>query len=238
MADGTRFCNDGKFAEIAVFYLDVRQRIIAAEREEEEQRLSITAISELRNALDHLMRAKAAEVGAISGDALSGLSPGDYIDKNLDKALGHLYRASYDAYDIISIELIAKIDKLLETISRRTLYEVIPDAADRITAPYTKSTEVLKQAKSDKDVESENDRGRFFKAYEDATGALATILSYLQSVEVDLQRAEKEHREEEGRKAGEREAQQRADRRQSVLQWVIPIVTAILGAVVTYLLTS
>ncbi|MBN1574255.1 MAG: hypothetical protein JW984_13740 [Deltaproteobacteria bacterium] len=116
------FESDYKFI-VQFFREEIKGLVIAAEKFDIKQNLSITAISELRSAFDHLMRADSAKYGIYSEEEIfeeSGLGIVEYYKTNLDKALAHLFRAGYDAYDIIAIGLIDQIDSMLNEISPKT----------------------------------------------------------------------------------------------------------------------
>jgi hypothetical protein len=164
------------------FYFEIKELIAAAEREDGEQRISISAIAELRSALDHIMRAHNVEHELISEDEISkssGLTPKVYCKKNYEKAYAHLYRAGYDAYDCIAIGIIDEIDKLLDSVSKHALYTVIPGATDTIINPYREAKKLFTSAKIKKDVESHNQERKQFEQYESANGQLCDILDML-----------------------------------------------------------
>lgn len=101
------------YRDLIEFYFVIKQVVIAAERDDKERRLSFSAINELRSALDHIMRAHGVVHGTSNADAAvseSGLTVYDYCTKNLSKAKGHLYRAGFDAYDIIGINTSLELD--------------------------------------------------------------------------------------------------------------------------------
>jgi hypothetical protein len=89
------------FAELVILYRRTKRFIFASEKISGDNRLSAPAINELRNAFEHTMRVSAVMYASIeTGPTESGLTPCQYCERNLDKAMGHVYRAAYDALDI------------------------------------------------------------------------------------------------------------------------------------------
>lgn len=169
---------DDDYKQLIAFYFRIKKLVAAAEREDLEQRISISAINELRSAFDHVMRTQGLIYGIVEQANIrqeSGLEPSEYCKMNLDKAYGHLYRAGYDAYDTISIRLIDEIENMLKRISRRTLHSVMKDATSRIAKPYLEAKSLFVEAKIRKDVESRDQEERQFRIYEDANLALCSI---------------------------------------------------------------
>jgi hypothetical protein len=88
-----------KFSELYNLYKEVKNIVFLAEYENKEQKYIISSVNELRNTLDHIMR--------------SFDSP-EFMDSSFDKAKGHLYRAGYDAYEIVVLSKLAEIKNLKE----------------------------------------------------------------------------------------------------------------------------
>lgn len=162
--------NHQDYRQLVALYFRAKEVIIAAEREEGEQRVSLSAVAELRSALDHIMRIHARVLSAEDGGRNpQGADDTDsYIDRHISKAAGHLYRAAYDAYDIIGIQFLDAIQALLSSVSREALYSVIPDAHGRILTPIRSSSRRFTAAKISKDVESREEEANRFAEYEAA----------------------------------------------------------------------
>ena len=147
MTDQEQHELDELYKEAIKLYFAVKRLIVKAEREDAEQRISLSAIAELRSALDHMMRAHSISCGVGSLRPELQMEPSDYCRKNLDKAIGHLYRAGYDAYDILSIRLIEDIEKCLNDVSSEAIYHVIPTASEQIMRPLIAAKQMLEDAK-------------------------------------------------------------------------------------------
>ncbi len=99
-----------------------KAHIIYCEEMDAGSRTFIQPRNELCNALEHLMRAKASELGLKDGG-----SDAAYIRENLDAALGHEYRAFFDVCDWLSVQLRKKIRVTLEPYSTAVLNTAVPD---------------------------------------------------------------------------------------------------------------
>lgn len=180
---------------IEFYQKKVKEVVVASERQSHEQKISIPAVIEIRSAFDHIARVHAVMYcdGVNDNLAESGLSSFEYCTKNLDKAHGHLYRAAYDAYDVIAISLQKEIERLLNSISRETLFAVVPDAHNMIYIPYHEARKLVTQEKTYKDVTSRTEEEKQFKQYETATNQLLdvkeTILKHMAAlVEYDKEK--------------------------------------------------
>ncbi len=71
--------------------------LLAEEHEPEEWKKFLQPAMEEGYALAHIMRSKAAELGF--SEDLGPNNKQRYIEKNLDKAIGHFYRAFFDTAD-------------------------------------------------------------------------------------------------------------------------------------------
>jgi len=183
------------YKNLIAFYFEVKELIAAAEREDGKQRISISAIAELRSTLDHIMRAQSVEYGLVSEEEIranSGLDGKTYRRKNYDKAYAHLYRSGYDAYDCISISLMDRIKNILNGISRQALYSVLPEAARSVATPYNEAKNLFTFAKVTKDVESHDQEKKQYQMYEQANKQLCDILDLLTKNESHMIEYDKE----------------------------------------------
>jgi len=190
---------DASYRELVGFYFQVKELVAASETEDSEQRLSLSAISELRAAIDHVMRAHNVLYGLVQENDIAtqtGLPAVEYCGKNYDKARGHLYRAGYDAYDIIIISLVQEIRRMLRCLSLSALYAVIPDAAESVMAPLEEGRSLAVQAKMKKDIESTSQERQQFLACEQAAKRLYDVKHLLDQKGKALIDFEKAHRKE------------------------------------------
>lgn len=153
----------------------------------------------MRSAFDHIARAHAVMSGLVSEKEL-GLSGADvfrYCEKNFDKAHGHLYRAAYDAYDVIAVSYAIKIEELQKNFSSRALFTVIPDASEKIINPYESAKDLVTQEKLQKDVNNKAEEQEQFEQYETATNTLKDVYDTLTTHMPALLRVDKEERKSE-----------------------------------------
>ena len=104
--------------------------------------------NELKNALEHIVRAKANELG------LTLTSPIDqpYIQTNLDRALGHEYRAFFDICDWLSIILRRELLESLKHYDHETINAVIPSYYSAIRPKFEKICSDIATVRTSKDI--------------------------------------------------------------------------------------
>ena len=179
---------------IVTLYREVKGYVIASEKLSSGARVSIPALNELRNAFDHYMRAEYIwKHGAQPGE---GAEPDifKYCEKNLQKALGHVYRAGYDALDIIALNKVRQIEKYSDGYRLTTFHTVISDYAVCIRAPFEKGIKQCDEAKKGKDIEAEQIRehSELFANYKEGINALESVLHVLHKHDKDLLGVEEE----------------------------------------------
>ncbi|MGB4062530.1 MAG: hypothetical protein WBK19_01765 [Azonexus sp.] len=110
--------------KLAELYTQAKLLILYSEEIDPSARSNIQVIKELRDALDHLMRVVAARLG---DTVPAGAGEQNYCFKNLDKAIGHVYRAAFDALDGTVLSLREKIVEILKNYPQTVITKVIPD---------------------------------------------------------------------------------------------------------------
>lgn len=100
-----------KLTEIKDLYAEVKEVIILAENFDPSSDVYLSPLTELRNTLDHIMRS---------------FSYPEKLDSEFDEAKEHLYRAGYDAYEVLAINVCHRIVKCVEQYSTKTISEVFP----------------------------------------------------------------------------------------------------------------
>jgi len=166
---------DAKLSELISLYDKVKKYIIASEKASAENKLSIPAINELRNAFDHHMRASAIRLQVRRVPEESGMSEMAYCTSNIDKAVGHIYRAGYDALDVISLCLMTDIKKIVESVSRTTLVADFAGYSQEIRIPLETAMSTCDAAKLSKDVKENGAGQAHFSRYESAIQELTAI---------------------------------------------------------------
>lgn len=135
-----------KLKEITKLYLKVRELMLYADEIHPEKKTFIPPINEIRNAFDHLMRVFAVKF------ELKTTDKEDYITDNLDRALGHVYRAAFDVLDYVSIHLRNKILDEINEIPTEALNVVFPDYYQKIRPDIEKASTEISDFRSRKDM--------------------------------------------------------------------------------------
>jgi hypothetical protein len=121
-------------------------------------------ISEWRHAEEHIVRSKSAELGISShGDPPATL---EYIEKSLDSALGHEYRAFFDTCDWLSTELRRQISSDLDGYKHEVINYVIPAYYSSFRPRIEEICQTIARVRSKKDIDSTGDIVSEVKEYE------------------------------------------------------------------------
>ena len=139
-------------------YKNLKKYLLKAEQMDKDRKTQPQILLELRNALDHFMRIFLTKNGfnekILSQDEKELTH---YINNQMDKFYGHLYRAAYDILDWLSIDIHDKIDNLLESYPTQTISEVIPEYYSIILPKLDKISLEISEIREKKDVDNEND---------------------------------------------------------------------------------
>jgi len=181
-------------AHLVDLYKDVKSYVIQSEKLSEGRRTSTPALNELRHAFDHWMRVEA--VWRHGRPVPEGAEPdgAKYCEKNLRKTIGHVYRAGYDALDIMALHKLRQVDVYQTSFRLSARLQVITDYAERVRMPLEKAVATCNKAKLGKDVESERveEHVGFFRMYHEAIEDLDAVLKVLEDHEQLLHDAERE----------------------------------------------
>jgi hypothetical protein len=197
-------------SEIIELYFRVKKLIIEAENVDPEKRIPLNSVNEMRNALDHLMRVWGKKQGLIENVD---------VDLNLQQAMEHIYRAGYDACDLIAISLFEAIDGLLRDYSSRAILQVIPDFYQRIYPKLEKLRREIEEAKVIKGTLEESFSPQYFQRYESIVKEVKELKAELEEKVTAIERVESELENS------------------NKFQWKVSIVSALLGAMLGSLLT-
>lgn len=108
-----------KLTELSEIYKSVKHIFLLVEYYNGKKGIVVSSINELRSAFDHMMR-------AMTKDDQDGL-----IDE-MESAKKHLYRAAYDACEVIILDRLDYIESLKSIVSFKTLSKVYPEYATEI----------------------------------------------------------------------------------------------------------
>ncbi len=107
---------------------------------------------ELRHGLEHIVRAQAAMLGINGGET----SP-NYIEHSFDKAIGHEYRAFFDAADWLSVSIRKRIIETLDVYSPECIAAVIPEYYTKLRPSIDQSCREIAGIRGAKDVARNSD---------------------------------------------------------------------------------
>lgn len=206
--------------ELVALYLQIKQWIINAEELDARLESNIAAIKEMRDVLDHVIRFIARYLdGSQDGDK-------DYLNLQIQKAHGHIYRAGYDSLDGVIVSVLARIEEeYLAEIPATTIRDVMPEYWKTYRPRLEEIRENASKYRAQKDIGEIN--GERFSTYQnDALEALKIgkkIRDYQVSLQDHLKRTQNEERE--------------ARKKEWAVKYLVPFGTAVIGALLTWLLT-
>lgn len=206
--------------ELIDLYLSVKKWIIDAEELDARLESNIAAIKEMRDALDHVIRFIARYMdGSPDGDR-------DYLVLQIQKAHGHIYRAGYDSLDGVIVSVLARIEEeYLADIPVSSIRDVMPEYWREYRPRLEEIREKASGYRAQKDIGEIN--GERFGAYQnDALDALK-IGKKIRDAQAGLQ----DH------KLRTEEAERQAKRKEWMVKYLVPLAAAIVGSLVTWLLT-
>ena len=174
------------------------------------------ATEELRHAFDHLMRVFAFKFGFKQANA-------KYAIENLMSAYRHLYRAAYNLLDYLSIYFMDKVQEEMNSFSGKTLQEVFPKYYKEIK-PYfeVEAPAEISNLRSEKYIgkRNENDLNKYINIVERFKSYYGEIIK----IKPNLIEYEKKTRDK--------------NKKSRLWQLLIPIITAIIGAVIGWMLST
>jgi len=143
--------------QITQLYGKVKELIIFCEENHEEFKSNLHVVKELRDAFDHIMRIFAVKFG------IKEEKEEKYIEINMDKVFGHVYRAGYDTLDFATLILRDKINKEVLEFSPLAIQAAIPTYYSEIRPSVESITSDIIKLRTNKDVA--NPSPEVFEAY-------------------------------------------------------------------------
>ncbi len=134
---------------LVVLHNKTKSISIAAE-ELGDQSTDFQTVKEHRDAYEHIMRIYAAELDIVQPP--DGLTKDQYSDKSLDKALGHEFRAFYDASDLYSIRVKAEIYNILNPFTVDCIRTAIPNYFSEIKPKFYEIIKLIGKMRENKDI--------------------------------------------------------------------------------------
>ncbi len=139
------------WSKIVTLHGHTKALTLRAEELDTNQEFFFPSVIQQRDAHDHIIRAYAAKVGVkdFSGDAEQ---TDKYIRTNLDKALGHEYRAFFDIADWLAILYREEITATLTTYSSQCIRTAVPNYYSEIVPRLERLHRDIEGIRSRKDI--------------------------------------------------------------------------------------
>lgn len=137
---------ESELRQVTELYGKVKELILFCEENHEEFKSNLHEVKELRDAFDHLMRIFAARLG------VKDEKDDRYVKANMDKVLGHVYRAGYDTLDYATLILRDKINSEVLGFSPSAIQAAIPTYYSEIRPSVESITSDIIKLRNDKDV--------------------------------------------------------------------------------------
>lgn len=160
---------------------------LLAEEFDPESKDFIQPAMELRHGLEHVVRAQAALL-KINSDA--GVQSHEYVAHSFDKAIGHEYRAFFDAADWLSVRMRERITDTLAPYSHECIEAVIPDYYRNLRARVDQVCRQIATIRGAKDVARNTDIEAKVGRSEEAiaeVGKYRTVIAELAEIDEKVQ---------------------------------------------------
>jgi hypothetical protein len=146
---------------VCTLFFRTKALILRAEELDNNSGTFLQPTQELKAALDHVMRALSREYGLTTNGAESS---DEYIDRQLDKAMGHIYRAYFDTADWMSINFREQVGKHLEPYDHTDIAAVLPSYFKEISPRFADYARDIAMLRNEKDIATDGDE--LFNRYE------------------------------------------------------------------------
>lgn len=166
-----------KLTELSEIYKSVKHIFLLVEYYNGKKGIVVSSINELRSAFDHVMR-------AMTKEEVTGL------EDEIDSAKKHLFRAAYDACEVIILDRLDYIESLKGMVSFKSIAEIYPEYVTEVL-PF-----VAQLKKEIVDVRQVDDLEERVKEYEDK---ITRIIDYSERLELYMPAADKLKEEEDVR---------------------------------------
>jgi hypothetical protein len=141
--------SDNAWASLIEIHNHTKSVFLCAEEFDSEFREFLQPVLELRHAFEHIVRAKAAELG-LNKDAETDVV--GYVSKSFDKAIGHEYRAFFDAADWFSVCIRERIITELRPFSHECITAVLPEYYPKLRPRIESICQEIAAIRADKDI--------------------------------------------------------------------------------------
>lgn len=169
-----------KLEELFSLYDKVRQSVILLENFNEEQKMYIAPINQLRSALDHIFK------------AINICDDFEQCEYELREAKEHLDRAGYDTMELLAANIGITIVEKLKRYDTKTITEVFPYYFTTIKPQLTDIKGIVASLRSNKKIDSD----KSFSAYFDHISILINIDKKVDTMIPSLEEFEKKKKKE------------------------------------------
>ncbi len=169
-----------KLEELFPLYDKVRQAVILLENFNEERKMYIAPINQLRSALDHLFK------------AINICDNFEQCEYELREAKEHLDRAGYDTMELLAANIGITIVEKLKKYDTKTITEVFPYYFTTIKPQLTDIKGIVASLRSNKKIDSD----KSFSAYFDHIYVLINIDKKVDTMIPSLEEYEKKKKKE------------------------------------------
>lgn len=209
---------------IASLYRDAKIIILYAEEVDPTISANIQIVKELRDALDHLMRLFLNKVNPGNENGTYGLA-------QVDKAIGHVYRAAFDALDGTVLSLKTKINDCLVKYDKNVIVEVLPSYWEIKTLLNALCSQISEN-RSNKDVERSHEElfDKYIAEVEELKNAYDLILKSGPTLDECQEHFEKNA-------VRQKERQDEIIKKSTKASYKPAIISGIIGAVISCILT-
>jgi hypothetical protein len=172
------FAPDDPWMQLIEIHNHAKSVFLCAEEFDSSFRDFLQPILELRHCLDHIIRVKAAERG-INGEVET--KEPEYVKCSVDKAIGHVYRAFFDAADWFSVCIRERITKALKWYSHDCITAVIPNYYPELRPRVDRICMEIAAIRGGKDIAKKNNLLPEVTEYRTAIDDLLKIHGQIQS---------------------------------------------------------
>jgi hypothetical protein len=169
-----------KLEELFSLYDKVRQSVILLENFNEEQKMYIAPINQLRSALDHIFK------------AINICDDFEQCEYELREAKEHLDRAGYDTMELLAANIGITIVEKLKRYDTKTITEVFPYYFTTIKPQLTDIKGIVASLRSNKKIDSD----KSFSTYFDQIYILINIDKKVDTMIPSLEEYEKKKKKE------------------------------------------
>lgn len=127
--------------------------ILYAEEVDPEHTFFWPPLIQQRDALDHIIRAQRIALHPAQISEGKGTAD-EYVTAQLDKTIGHCYRAFFDVADWFSLIVRERIGSIVSQYSRQTIIAVLPDYSTQIESRVEAICKQIADLRNDKDIGS------------------------------------------------------------------------------------